>query len=128
MTPEPHGPTSDGEARLRLVGYNVRDLRGDRAAVARVVRSLRPDVVCLQEAPRRRGTLHRTAALARATGLRRVAGGRGSGGTAVLVGPRVRVVDAEAARLPVPHWWTRTRGYAAAVLRLADGTELAVAS
>jgi endonuclease/exonuclease/phosphatase family metal-dependent hydrolase len=110
------------------VGYNVRDLLDDRDAVAHVVRSCRPDVLCLQEAPRRPGTLWRTARLARETALRHVAGGRGSGGTAVLVSPRLDVVEAEVARLPVAHWWTRTRGYALAALRLPEGPELTVVS
>jgi endonuclease/exonuclease/phosphatase family metal-dependent hydrolase len=117
-----------GVSRLRVVSYNVRDLRDDRAAVARVVRACRPDVLCLQEAPRRTLTLCRMARLVRETGLRHVVGGRGSGGTAVLVGPRVHVLAAESARLPVAHLWTRTRGYALAQVRLPDGADLTVAS
>jgi endonuclease/exonuclease/phosphatase family metal-dependent hydrolase len=115
-------------SRLRVVGYNVRDLLDDRDAVAHVVRSCRPDVLCLQEAPRRPGTLRRTVRLARETGLRQVSGGRSSGGTAVLVSPRLDVLTAAAARLPVAHWWTRTRGYALAELRLPDGAEVTVVS
>ena len=122
------GPDGTDASQLRLVGYNVRDLLGDHDAVAHVIRVCRPDVLCLQEAPRRPGTLRRTARLARETGLRQVTGGQGSGGTAVLVHPRLDVVAAEADRLPVAHWWTRTRGYALARVRLPDGAELAVCS
>ncbi|HTY73148.1 MAG TPA: endonuclease/exonuclease/phosphatase family protein [Actinomycetes bacterium] len=37
---------------LRLVSWNIRSLRDDAAMVARVLRHLEPDVVCLQEVPR----------------------------------------------------------------------------
>lgn len=114
--------------RLRVVGYNVRDLLDDRDAVAHVVRSCRPDVLCLQEAPRRPLTLHRTARLARETALRHVVGGRGSGGTAVLVSPRLDVRNVEEARLPVAGRLTRTRGYALATLALPQGARLTAVS
>lgn len=39
-------------APVRLLSYNIRSLRDDPAAVARVVRAIRPDVACLQEVPR----------------------------------------------------------------------------
>jgi endonuclease/exonuclease/phosphatase family metal-dependent hydrolase len=120
--------SGQGVSTLRVVSYNVRDLRDDRAAVARVVRACEPDLLCLQEAPRRTLTLRRMARLVRGTGLRHVVGGRGSGGTAVLAGPRVHVLAAESAPLPVAHWWTRTRGYALAQVCLPDGAELTVAS
>ncbi len=102
---------------MRLVSWNVRDLTGDGAAIRSVLGSLAADVVCLQEAPRRPGSGWRLRALARAVGLRHVAGGRGSGGTALLVGDGVDVVSAVAVRLPVPHWYTRSRGAVAAQLR-----------
>ena len=122
------GPASGDGTRLRIVGYNVRDLLGDRDALAHVVRVCDPDILCLQEAPRRLWSLWRTARLARETGLRQVTGGRGSGGTAVLVHPRLDVVAKEQGRLPVAHWWTRTRGYALARLRLPHGADVAVCS
>jgi endonuclease/exonuclease/phosphatase family metal-dependent hydrolase len=130
VTPGGRSPASGigGGSRLRVVGYNVRDLLGDQAAVARVVRACRPDVLCLQEAPRRPGTLHRTARLVRDTGLRLVAGGRRSGGTAVLAAAWLDVVTADVIRLPVAHLWTRRRGYAVAQVRLPDGAQLTVAS
>jgi endonuclease/exonuclease/phosphatase family metal-dependent hydrolase len=72
---------------VRLVSYNIRSMRDDRAALARVVRRLRPDIVCVQEAPRfllwrrRRIWLARRAALVpialrRAAGLQLYAGPR----------------------------------------------------
>jgi endonuclease/exonuclease/phosphatase family metal-dependent hydrolase len=114
---------------VRLVSWNIRDLTGDPLAVRAVLRELAPDVVCLQEAPRRPGSAWRIGGLARATGLRHVAGGRGSGGTALLVAPRISVAMARALPLPVPHWHTRTRGTVVARVRVPDagGLDLAVA-
>ncbi len=37
---------------IRLLSYNIRSMRDDRAALARVISRLSPDVVCVQEAPR----------------------------------------------------------------------------
>lgn len=113
---------------VRVVSYNVRDLLDDRDAVAHVVRSCRPDVLCLQEAPRRPLTAHRLRRLARETALRWVCGGRASGGTAVLVHPRLEVVDAEAHQLPVAGRLTRRRGYATASVRTPEGGELTAVS
>jgi endonuclease/exonuclease/phosphatase family metal-dependent hydrolase len=113
---------------VRVVSYNVRDLLDDRDAVAHVVRSCRPDVLCLQEAPRRPLTAHRLRRLARETALRWVSGGRTSGGTAVLVHPRLDVLAAEAHRLPVAGWLTRRRGVAVATVRSADDSVWVMAS
>jgi endonuclease/exonuclease/phosphatase family metal-dependent hydrolase len=108
--------TGEHHAFLRVVSWNVRDLFGDPFALRRVVRALAPDVLCLQEAPRRLPGVLRNRMLARACGLRFVAGGRTSGGTALLVGPRIGVVRAVAARLPVQGLFTRTRGLVVAEL------------
>ncbi|WP_426560830.1 endonuclease/exonuclease/phosphatase family protein [Angustibacter sp. McL0619] len=118
--PEPGG--------LRAVTYNVHDLRDDRDATAHVLRTLRADVVCLQEVPRRLAAAGRLARLAREVGLQVAAAGRGSGGTAVLAHPRLDVVSARVERLPVAGATTRTRGVAIAALRLPDGTRVSVAS
>ncbi|WP_245930324.1 endonuclease/exonuclease/phosphatase family protein [Allonocardiopsis opalescens] len=67
-----------------MLGYNVRSLRDDPVAVARVVRAAAPDVVCLQEAPRFLGWRWRRARLARRCGLGLVPGAR-AGGLALLV-------------------------------------------
>lgn len=91
---------------VRVVSYNVRALRDDAAAVARVLRDLRPDLCCVQEAPRSLCWRRRNARLARKAGLVHAAGGGGSGGTALLVAGRVRVIDVATDRLP------RTRGLA----------------
>lgn len=105
---------------MRLVSWNIRDLTGDVQAVQAVLRLVAPDVVCLQEAPRRPGSALRIAALARATGLRHIAGGRGTGGTALLVAPQVAVDEVRPLALPVAHWYTRTRGAVIARLRASS--------
>lgn len=111
---------------MRLVSWNIRDLTGDPSAVREVLRGLAADVVCLQEAPRRPGSSVRIAALARETGLQHVSAGRGSGGTALLVARGVRVPAARTVRLPVPHWYTRTRGAVLAEVS-AGATSVALA-
>ena len=111
---------------VRVVTWNVWDLKGDTAALARVLRALEPDVVCLQEAPRRLNAPRRIARLAAATGLQLGAVGRGSGGTAVLLGPRAQRLAGWTFRLPVPPL-ARSRGAAVCLVRVG-GLELAVAS
>jgi endonuclease/exonuclease/phosphatase family metal-dependent hydrolase len=106
---------------LRVASWNVRDLLGDPFALRRVLRSLRADVVCLQEAPRRPGGGWRTARLARDAGLRHAGGGRASGGTAVLLGRHVGVRSLVAARLPVRGVGTRTRGLVVTELAVVSG-------
>lgn len=87
---------------LRVATYNVRGLKDDRRALARVIRALRPDVLCLQEVPRLPVRRHgrpvfsravpvSLTALARAAGLCVAAGGR-LNGTAVLASPAVRLL------------------------------------
>jgi endonuclease/exonuclease/phosphatase family metal-dependent hydrolase len=75
---------SAGVPVLRLLSYNVRSLRDDPAAVARVIRSAQPDVVCVQEAPRFLRWRSRCAALARSSGLVVVGGGRVCGANLLL--------------------------------------------
>jgi endonuclease/exonuclease/phosphatase family metal-dependent hydrolase len=75
---------------VRLLTYNVRSLRDDAAAVARVVRAARPDVVCIQEAPRFVLWRLRCAVFARRCRLRWFAGGRHTGANLVLCRPGVR--------------------------------------
>lgn len=114
--------------RLRVLSYNVHDLLDDPDATAHVIRSCRPDVACLQEVPRRPLTRHRVERLARESGLLWAAGGRGSGGTAVLTSRRVDVLHAHARPLKVAGAFTRTRGYALARVRLPGSAPLTAVS
>jgi endonuclease/exonuclease/phosphatase family metal-dependent hydrolase len=76
------------------MSYNVRALRDDVAALARVVRSQAPDVLCVQEAPRFARWRTRRADLARRFGMY-VAAGERPGGLAIFTGLRAAVVRAE---------------------------------
>lgn len=85
--------------RLRVVSYNVRSLRDDGAAVARVLRELDPDVACVQEAPKYLFWRGRCAALARRSGLLYAGGGRPTGGAALFTSIRVDVAEVQEHRL-----------------------------
>ena len=111
---------------FRVLTFNVRSLRDDRAAVVDVIRSADPDVVCLQEVPRFCRWRSRLAALARDTGLLYVTGGRPTGGVALLAHLRVSVTDAREGRLS-KHPRLHQRGVAAAVVS-RYGARLLVAS
>ncbi|HEY3714290.1 MAG TPA: endonuclease/exonuclease/phosphatase family protein [Jatrophihabitantaceae bacterium] len=109
---------------LRLLTYNVRSLRDDDAAVARVIRAANPHVACIQEAPRFFRWRSKCAGLARRAGMVLVTGGRDAGANLVLSTLGVDVVATRDVLL------SRNRGYhqrgvAMAVLRL-DGVEFAV--
>nr|WP_246211782.1 endonuclease/exonuclease/phosphatase family protein [Phytoactinopolyspora alkaliphila] len=84
---------------MRLVTYNVRSLRDDAGAVAQILRDLDPDVVCLQEAPKRLAWRGRCAALARRSHLLYAGGGGTSGGTALFTAIRVDIRDVQEHRL-----------------------------
>jgi endonuclease/exonuclease/phosphatase family metal-dependent hydrolase len=104
---------------LRVLTWNVRDTRGDRDALVRVLQAARPHVAGLQEVPRWWPWSRRTARLAARAGLHVVAGGWATAGVAVLARPSLRVLDAQAFALPVTGLLTRRRG--ACVVRL-DGS------
>lgn len=91
----------DGGSRLRVVSYNVQSLRGDRAALVAVVRALRPDVLVLQQAPRRLWWRPRSAALARSLDLVVAAGGMPAMGNLILTDLRVTVADTWCQRFPL---------------------------
>jgi len=77
--------------RLRLMSYNVHTLRDDLGALAEVVAAAAPDVVVIQEAPRRFRWRARCADLAHRFGLLYAGGGLPSLGNLVLTNYRVRV-------------------------------------
>jgi endonuclease/exonuclease/phosphatase family metal-dependent hydrolase len=110
---------------LRVATYNVRGLRDSVPALIRVIESMRPDILCLQEAPRFLNWRGRRRELAEACGLRVAAGGR-LGGVAVLVRPGIEVLGAEHHALKV-FLGLEIRGLAVAVLRV-EGVPLAVGS
>jgi endonuclease/exonuclease/phosphatase family metal-dependent hydrolase len=110
---------------LRVLSYNVRSLRDDPAAVARVIRAAAPQVALIQEAPRFWRWRMACAALARRAGLVLVTGGRTSGANLVLSSLAVDVLAThEIALSPQPK--LHRRGAAVALLRLS-GHRFAVA-
>lgn len=109
---------------VRVLSYNIRSLRDDRAALTRVIQGCEPDLVCLQEVPRFLRWRAKRQALARDCGLA-VAAGRRTAGLAVLAGPRVRPIASEhhlLTRVPRLH----RRGLAIAVVEI-DGSRLIAA-
>ncbi len=111
---------------LRLLSYNVRSLRDDKAAVAGIIRACAPDVVCIQEAPRFLRWRSKCAALARESGLVVITGGRPAGAMLLLAAVRVRVRetrDVLLSKSPGLH----QRGLAIAVVEVG-GTPYTVAS
>jgi endonuclease/exonuclease/phosphatase family metal-dependent hydrolase len=117
---------TDGPAVVRVLSYNVRSMRDDRRALARVIRACAPDVVCVQEAPRFFRWRKHASRLARATGLVWVTGGATACGPMILstLGAHVeRTEDILLPRTPGLH----QRGFATAVLRVG-GARLSVIS
>jgi endonuclease/exonuclease/phosphatase family metal-dependent hydrolase len=86
---------------LRVVSYNVHALRDDLAALAGVVRELAPDVLVVQEAPRRFRWRSKCARLARDFGMMYAAGGLPSLGNLILTSMRVRVHDTWCLQYPL---------------------------
>jgi endonuclease/exonuclease/phosphatase family metal-dependent hydrolase len=84
-------PEPAGGQVLRVLSYNLRSLRDDRAAVHRVIRSTEADVVCIQEAPRFWRPAHQATRLAGICGLRVIAGGRPAAANLILGRPGLRV-------------------------------------
>lgn len=115
-----------GAVEFRILSYNVRSLRDDKAAVAHVVRACDPDVVCVQEAPRFLRWRAKCAALARESGLLYVTGGRTAAGVALLASLRVDVLSTHEGLL-TKRPRREQRGLAAAVVR-KSGTRLLVVS
>jgi endonuclease/exonuclease/phosphatase family metal-dependent hydrolase len=93
--------TEPDGVRLRVMSYNVHGQRDDLAALAQVVRAARPDVVVVQEAPRRFRWRHGCAALADRLGLVVAAGGLPSLGNLLLTSLRVRVHRTWCLRYPL---------------------------
>jgi endonuclease/exonuclease/phosphatase family metal-dependent hydrolase len=76
---------------IRLLSYNVRSMRDDRAALTRVIRRLEPDIACVQEAPRFAFWLRKRRWLARRTSLGLAVRGR-SAGLELYAGPRAALM------------------------------------
>jgi endonuclease/exonuclease/phosphatase family metal-dependent hydrolase len=86
---------------LRVVSYNVHSLRDDPDALTAVVRRLDPDVLIVQEAPRRWRWRTRCARLAHLFGLYYAVGGLPSLGNLILTNLRVQVLESWCLRYPL---------------------------
>jgi endonuclease/exonuclease/phosphatase family metal-dependent hydrolase len=118
---------ADGSAVVRLLSYNVRSLRDDRAALVRVIRACAPDVECVQDAPRFFRWRKDAARLAQDTGLYYVTGGAPATGPMILASLRAFVEHTEDVLLPRTPGLHR-RGVATAVLRFGTSARLGVVS
>lgn len=124
----PAGRTEpDGSAVVRLLSYNIRSMRDDTRALARVIRACAPDVVCVQEAPRFFRWRKHAARLARESGLVYVTGGATATGPMILSTLRATVEHTEDVLLPHTPGLHR-RGFATAVLRFGTAARLGVLS
>ncbi|GAA2988132.1 endonuclease/exonuclease/phosphatase family protein [Streptomyces fulvorobeus] len=127
MTPLPDSRTEpDGSAVVRVLSYNVRSMRDDTEALARVIRACRPDLVFVQEAPRFFRWRKAAARLAAATGLVVLSGGASAAGPLLLCSLRATVERTEDVLLPLTPGLHR-RGFATAVVRIA-GTRIGLLS
>lgn len=112
---------------MRVVTYNIHSQRDDQGALAEVVRSLEPDVVVLQEAPRRWRWRTRCANLAHSFGLLVAVGGLPSLGNLILTNLRVRVTDSWCVRYPLtPGRHLRGAAFARCTVPGLDGSVLIV--
>ncbi|MEU0740379.1 endonuclease/exonuclease/phosphatase family protein [Streptomyces sp. NPDC006134] len=116
----------DGSAVVRVLGYNIRSMRDDTGALARVIAACAPDLVLVQEAPRFFRWRKKLARLAAASGLVVLTGGATAAGPAILCSLRATVERTEDVLLPLTPGLHR-RGFATAVVRFA-GARLGVLS
>ncbi|CAL9401115.1 hypothetical protein SUDANB58_01450 [Streptomyces sp. enrichment culture] len=116
----------DGSAVVRVLSYNIRSMRDDTGALARVVAACAPDLVLVQEAPRFFRWRKKLARLAAASGLVVLTGGATAAGPAILCSLRATVERTEDVLLPLTPGLHR-RGFATAVVRFA-GARLGVLS
>lgn len=121
------GGPEQPRASVRVAAYNLRDLKDDLPAAVRVIRTIAPDVLCLQEVPRHRFSGHRVADLAARCGMYWTGGHRGAGGTTILTSLRLQLLDGSHQRLRVPVL-QRPRGYAVARVALPGRPPLTAVS
>ncbi|MGW0797525.1 endonuclease/exonuclease/phosphatase family protein [Streptomyces sp. NPDC001089] len=126
-TPLPHSRTEpDGSAVIRVLSYNIRSMRDDTGALARVIGACAPDLVLVQEAPRFFRWRKKLARLAAASGQMILSGGAPAAGPALLCSLRATVERTEDVLLPLTPGLHR-RGFATAVVRFG-GARLGVLS
>ncbi|MGW2812860.1 endonuclease/exonuclease/phosphatase family protein [Streptomyces sp. NPDC001415] len=122
----PASATENGSAVIRVLSYNIRSMRDDNAALARVIRACEPDLVLIQEAPRFFRWRKAAARLAAATDLVILSGGATAAGPMLLCSLRATVERTEDVLLPLTPGLHR-RGFATAVVRIG-GARIGVLS
>ncbi|WBO66844.1 endonuclease/exonuclease/phosphatase family protein [Streptomyces camelliae] len=108
---------SDGSAVIRVLSYNIRSMRDDTDALARIITACAPDLVLVQEAPRFFRWRKKLARLAAASGQVILTGGATAAGPAILCSLRATVERTEDVLLPLTPGRHR-RGFATAVVRI----------
>ncbi|MEU6868439.1 endonuclease/exonuclease/phosphatase family protein [Streptomyces sp. NPDC046876] len=116
----------DGSAVVRVLSYNIRSMRDDEDALARVIRACAPDLVLIQEAPRFFRWRKHAARLAAKSDLVVLSGGATAAGPLLLCSLRAFVERTEDVLLPLTPGLHR-RGFATAVVRFG-GVRVAVVS
>ncbi|MGW1803977.1 endonuclease/exonuclease/phosphatase family protein [Streptomyces sp. NPDC002078] len=117
---------SDGSVVLRVLSYNIRSMRDDTDALARIITACAPDLVLIQEAPRFFRWRKKLARLAAASGQVVLTGGATAAGPAILCSLRATVERTQDVLLPLTPGLHR-RGFAMAVVRFG-GVRLGVIS
>ncbi len=107
----------DGSAVIRVLSYNIRSLRDDEEALARVIRACAPDLVFVQEAPRFFRWRKHAARLAAKCDLVVLGGGATAAGPLLMCSLRVCVERTQDVLLPRTPGLHR-RGFATAVVRI----------
>jgi endonuclease/exonuclease/phosphatase family metal-dependent hydrolase len=127
MTLLPNSRTEpDGSSVIRVLSYNIRSMRDDTDALARVITACAPDLVLVQESPIFFRWRKKLARLASATGQVILTGGGTAAGPAILCSVRATVERTEDVLLPLTPGEFR-RGLATAVVRFG-GARLGVVS
>ncbi|TYC03632.1 endonuclease [Micromonospora sp. WP24] len=93
--------TGSSGVPLRVLSYNIHGQRDDRAALVAVIRDAAPDVVIVQEGPRRFRWRRKSAALAESVNLVVAGGGLPALGNLLLTSLRVRVLATRCQRFPL---------------------------
>ena len=126
LAPLPLGRKLIHMVPVKVLSYNIRSMRDDTAALARVIKACEPDLVLIQEAPRFFRWRKKLARLASASGLVILTGGGTAAGPAILCNLRATVERTEDVLLPLTPGQHR-RGFATAVVRFG-GARLGVLS
>jgi len=122
-----HLGTDASRSTIRVATYNLRDFLDDPVAAARVIRAIDPDVLCLQEVPRRLLGTWRVANFAQTCRMYWPGHHQGSGGTTIFTSLRVQTPQSTHRRLAV-RFLVRRRGYAVTSVVLPDHHPITVAS